>query len=246
MVLGKGVLVKNKHKEDMQLEEYKMKLIDKNRLREVVELQHYVYENLPNKEVLYIDSYEDMLGDLENGAKIIGVLNSKDRLIAYRYISFPREEKRNLGYDINLPEEDLKKVVHLETTVVDPLYRGNGLQLVTLEKAKEIAKQEGYKHFMCTVSPYNFYSLYNVMRGGLKIKALKKKYGTKPDNSDGLWRFILHNDLDKKYYNPVDLVLSKWANLEMQKSLIDQGYIGYEIIKDTKELSYIKVDEAYA
>ena len=132
MVLGKGVLVKNKHKEDMQLEEYKMKLIDKNRLREVVELQQYVYENLPNKEVLYIDSYEDMLGDLENGAKIIGVLNSKDRLIAYRYISFPREEKRNLGYDINLPKEDLKKVVHLETTVVDPLYRGNVLQLVTL------------------------------------------------------------------------------------------------------------------
>ncbi|HCO18070.1 MAG TPA: hypothetical protein DIT39_00410, partial [Tissierellales bacterium] len=88
MVLGKGNLIKNKHG-NMELEEYKMKLLGKNRLNEVIELQQFVYDNLPNKEVLYIDSYDDMLADMEKGARIIGVLNSRDRLVAYRYIAFP-------------------------------------------------------------------------------------------------------------------------------------------------------------
>lgn len=241
MVLANGKLIKDKHG-NMELEDYNMKLLGRDRLREVIDLQQHVYDNLPNKEVLYMDSYEDMLSDMESGAKIIGVLNSKNRIIAYRYIAFPGVNKRNLGYDISLDEDQLNKVVHLETTVVDPKYRGNSLQSLTLEAAQGLSKKEGYNHFMCTVSPYNFFSLYNIMKNGLKIKALKKKYGT--DEEEGLWRFILHSDLNKKSLNPIDLVISKWANLDMQKELIDQGYIGYEIIKDTKQLNYVKFDDA--
>ncbi len=245
MVLGKGNLIKNKHG-NMELEEYKMKLLGENRLNEVIELQQFVYDNLPNKEVLYIDSYDDMLADMEKGARIIGVLNSRDRLVAYRYIAFPGNEERNLGYDINMKEDQLEKVVHLETTVVDPKYRGNGLQSLTLDAAAKMVKAEGYRHLMCTVSPYNFYSLYNVMMNGLKIKALKKKYGSEEDGEEGLWRFILHSDLNRRSLNPVDLVVSKWANLDKQKELIDNGYVGYEIIKDTKQLNYIKFEEVSA
>jgi GNAT superfamily N-acetyltransferase len=245
MVLGKGNLITNKHG-NMELEEYKMKLLGKNRLKEVIELQQYVYDNLPNKEVLYIDSYDDMLADMEEGARIIGVLNSRDNLIAYRYIAFPGTDSRNLGYDIDLKEDHLDKVVHLETTVVHPKYRGNGLQSLTLEAATKMVKAEGYRHLMCTVSPYNFHSLYNVMMNGLKIKSLKKKYGTEEDGDDGLWRFILHSDLGKKSLNPVDLVVSKWANLDKQKELIENGYVGYEILKDTRQLNYIKFEEASA
>lgn len=245
MVLGKGNLIKNKHG-NMELEEYKMKLLGKNRLKEVIELQQYVYDNLPNKDVLYIDSYDDMLADMEDGARIIGVLNNRDRLIAYRYIAFPGKDSRNLGYDIDLKEDHLDKVVHLETTVVDPKYRGNGLQSLTLEAATKMVKAEGYRHLLCTVSPYNFYSLYNVMVNGLKIKSLKKKYGSQEEGDDGLWRFILHNDLSKKSLNPVDSVVSKWANLDKQKELIENGYVGYEILKDTRQLNYIKFEEASA
>src|SRR5690606_3348903 len=118
---------------------------------------------------------DDMYHEIKNGGKIIGVLNSKDRLIAYRYISIPGIRNHNLGLDIGIPHEQLKKVIHLETTVVDPIYRGNGLQDLTLQIASKLVRKEGYRHLLCTVSPYNFYSLYNVMKNGLKIKALKKK-----------------------------------------------------------------------
>ena len=240
MILNKGNILKNKH-EFMELEDYSMKLISKDRLTEVIELQHLVYEGLNNKDILYLDSYNDMLGDLEQGAKIIGVVNSKDELIAYRYIGFPGIDKRNLGYDIALPEIELNNVVHLETTVVNPIYRGNDLQSLTLQAASILVKKEGYHHLLCTVSPYNFHSLYNVMKNGLKIKALKKKYGSNAD--DGLWRFILHSDLDKPLINPIDLVISKWANLDLQRELIKDGYIGYEITKDTRQLNYIKFED---
>lgn len=243
MVLGKGNLLKNKHT-NMELEEYKMKLLGKDRLREVIDLQQHIYDNLPNKDVLYMDSYEDMLSDMEEGARVIGVLNSRDRIIAYRYIAFPGRDKRNMGYDIGLNPDELDKVVHLETTVVDPKYRGNDLQSLTLGAAKKMVTQEGYNHFLCTVSPYNFFSLYNIMKNGLKIKALKRKYGSSEDGDDGLWRFILHSDMKKQILNPVDLVISKWANLEMQRDLIEQGYIGYEINKDSQQLNYIKFEEA--
>lgn len=242
MLLNKGHVLKNKH-ENMQLEEYRMELLGKDRLREVIELQQHVYDKLPNKDVLYMDSYYEMLEDMEAGAKIIGVQNEKNRIIAYRYIAFPGKTKRNLGYDINLSDDEMDKVVHLETTVVDPLYRGNNLQSLTLEAAKKMVKRDGYEHFLCTVSPQNFYSLYNIMKNGLMIKALKKKYGSSETGDEGLWRFILHSDIKKQsILNPIDLVISKWANLDMQKDLIDMGYVGYELNKDNRMLNYIKFE----
>ena len=82
------------------------------------------------------------------------------------------------------------------------------------------------------------------MKNGLKIKALKRKYASSENGDDGLWRFILHSDMKKQILNPVDLVISKWANIEMQRDLIEQGYIGYEINKDSQQLNYIKFEEA--
>lgn len=240
MLLSKGNVLKNKY-EDMEIEDYTMELIGKDRLKEVIELQQDVYDNLPNKDVLYMDSYSEMLEGMESGAKVIGVVTEKNQIIAYRYISFPGKAIHNLGYDIDLSEEDLDKVVHLETTVVDPKYRGNDLQSLTLLATSEMVEKDGFEHLLCTVSPYNFYSLYNTMKNGLIIKALKKKYGSNPNGDDGLWRFILHKDITKEpLLNPIDIVISKWANLDMQIELINQGYVGYKLSKDDRSLTYMK------
>lgn len=238
MILSKGFLVKDKYN-TKQYEDFTMELLPKSRLNEVVDLQLKVYDGIDNKEILFLDTFDEMYDDMVSGAKIIGVLNSKNELISYRYIGFPGNDSRNLGYDIDLPKNELENVVHLETTVVDPLYRGNNLQSMTLEIAMDLVQDEGYNHLLCTVSPYNFFSLYNIMKNGLKIKKLKRKYG-KTSEDEGLLRFILHRDLMHPYSNPVDLVVSRWGNLDKQKQLIENGYIGFEIFKDTKVLNYLK------
>lgn len=242
MILQRGYLTKNKNTEKT-IEEYRMELIAKDRLDQVTKLQYKVYEGLNNKSILFMDSYKDMMEDLENGAKIIGVLNSKDELISYRYIGFPGDSPTNLGNDINLDKKDFDKVVQLETTVVDPAYRGNRLQYITLQVATELTRKQGYHHQICTVSPQNFYSLYNIMKSGLKIKVLKRKYGSTKDNDDGLWRFILHRDLNEKFSSPIDGIMTKFGDYERQQNLIENGYIGYEIVKDTQSVNFMKFSE---
>lgn len=240
MLLNKGNLTKIVNNSKVT-EEYTMRLTSIDELNAVVQLQNYVYEQLPDKQVLYRDSYEDMYEDMKSGAKIIGVFNDENELIAYRYMGFPGKEERNLGYDIILCENELDKVVHLETTVVHPYYRGNGLQSLTLQHAALMVKSLGYKHLMCTVSPKNFFSLYNVMKNGLKIKALKKKYGIDDNQKDGLWRFILHRDLEvTSYKNPIQFFTSRLNDLEEQQRLIENGFIGYWILKETRMLNYVK------
>jgi ribosomal protein S18 acetylase RimI-like enzyme len=225
-------------------EGYEMRLITERELEEVVALQGFVYSKLPNKQVLYLDSYDEMMTDMRLGAKIIGVFNQDQDLIAYRYVGFPGYDNKNLGYDIKLPEKELSKVVHLETTVVHPDYRGNGLQSATLQEMIPVIKEMGYKHMLCTVSPQNYFSLFNIMKNGLKIKALKKKYEDVNNGKEGLWRFILHRNLEPiSILNPRELLKTSINDMEKQERLIKEGFIGYWLFTESKELNYVRFDE---
>lgn len=235
MILNQGYLIKRKSS-SRQVEPYTMRLVNPKEIDQVVNLQELVYNCLPNKEVLYKDTKREMLDDLYNGAMIIGVYNAVDELISYRYISFPGNSSKNLGNDIYLMNRDLDKVVHLETTLVSPDYRGNRLQTLTLNKAIELIEPMDMKHVMCTVSPYNLFSLYNIMSAGLNIRALKKKYGEEAGN--GMWRFILHKDLSKDMKMINEFQLLKMDCIEEQKRLIENGYIGYNLVRESKMIHY--------
>ncbi len=241
MILNQGYLIK-RHSNTRQVEPYYMRLLKENELKDVMKLQQSVYDALPNKEVLYMDSELGMYEDLKAGAMILGVYNSKDQLISYRYISFPKKVEHNLGNDILLPENQLEYVVHLETTVVSPDYRGNRLQSLTLSKAIDLIKPMGMNHLLCTVSPYNLFSLYNIMSAGLNIKSLKRKYGDKGDQ--GIWRFILHKDLRPEATTfSEDYHLLKLDRIAEQKKLIEMGYIGYNLIKESQMIQYALIND---
>lgn len=246
MILRTGQLIKHVGEKTVQYE-YIMRTIAEGELKAAVELQQYVYEQLPDKQVLYMDSYEEMLSDMQNGGKIIGVFNKEKEMIAYRYIGFPGAADKNLGKDIKLPEKELTKVAHLEATVVHPDYRGNSLQSITLQQAIPYIKESGYSHVLCTVSPQNVYSLFNIIKNGLRIKALKKKYGNDKDGKDGMWRFILHRNLEPKAAKKTSSLLSiPLGDLEHQKKLISEGFVGLWLYKESKILSYVRFEDAPA
>jgi GNAT superfamily N-acetyltransferase len=184
---------------------------------------------------------------MKNGAKIIGVFNKTGEIIAYRYIGFPGYSEKNLGNDINMASNELSKVAHLETTVVHPDYRGNSLQSLTLQQALPMIREFGYNHVLCTVSPQNAYSLFNVIKNGLRIKALKKKYGTEEDGKDGMWRYILHKNLEPAVARKTNQLLSiPLADLEHQKKIISEGFVGLWLFKESKILSYVRFEDALA
>ncbi len=246
MMLKTGQLIKHIGDRTEQ-DEYIMRLITMDELRDVIALEKYVYRQLPNKQVLCMDSYEEMFDDMKQGAKVIGVFNKARDLIAYRYIGFPGRAEKNLGNDINMPMQELTKVAHLETTVVHPQYRGNSLQSLTLQQAIPMVKDFGYNHLLCTVSPHNIYSLFNIIKNGLRIKALKKKYGTTADGNDGMWRFILHRDLRPITARKTSELLSiPLVDLDQQRKIIDEGYVGLWLFKDTKLLDYVRFEDNLA
>lgn len=241
MIIKEGILFRQRYGKN-ESENYIAKLISYDYLDEMVELIQRVYNALPLKEVLMVDTYEDMKNDMDNGAKVIGVFGENNQMIAYRYVSFPGKHKNNLGYDLGIDEDELVKLCQLETTVVDPPYRGNNLQSMTLGLMIPIVKAEGYKHLACTISPYNYYSVNNIMKHNLKIKVLTKKYGTLPDNSDGLWRYILHRDIsDKTKKSEDNKIIVAMADIDKQIQLLRDGYIGYSLNHKDKSLNYIKV-----
>ena len=245
-ILKTGQLIKHENGRT-ERDEYVMRLISKKELIDVVALEKYVYDLLPNKQVLYMDSYEEMLDDMNQGAKVIGVFNKTGELIAYRYIGFPGRSSKNLGNDINMPEQELPKVAHLETTIVHPAYRGNSLQSLTLQQVLPMIKDYGYSHLLCTVSPQNIYSLYNIMKNGLRVKALRKKYGTRENGNDGIWRFILHRNLEPRAVRRTSELFSvPIVDLEPQRKLIDEGFVGLWLSKESRLLNYVRFVDSLA
>lgn len=111
-------------------------------------------------------------------------------------VRFPKREEDNLGEYLELSEEEMQKVAHLEIAVVSPEFRGNSLQYKLLVEAQLILKngwnELEIRYLMATVHPENVYSLRNVERFGMKIAADVKKYG-------GKRRFVMWKNLDDEY-----------------------------------------------
>jgi hypothetical protein len=85
------------------------------------------------------------------------------------------------------------------------------------------------------------------MKNGLRIKALKRKYGTEKDGKDGMWRFILHKNMKPIGARKTNQLLSiHLGDLEKQEKLIDEGFVGLWLFKESKILNYVRFEDALA
>lgn len=238
MIINSGMLL-NKRLD--QYEPYYMTMVNKQSIHHVMKLQNLVYSALPNKDLLVTDTYNELCQGLESGGFIVGVYSLDHELISYRYISLPTSNESNMGFDIHLPHNELHRVAHLETTVVHPHFRGNDLQNLTLQNAYPILTEKSIRHLICTVSPFNIFSLRNILKNGLKIKTLKRKYSHIENNPDGLWRFILHKNIElpkpQVYKKNISLEL---LNLETASKFLDSGFIGHSLSANCQTLVFSK------
>jgi GNAT superfamily N-acetyltransferase len=153
----------------------------------MMSLQEVIIQNLEDKEIFRthsIDYFKDLF-QVEKAA--IGAF-TEEGLIACSILQFPEEIEDNYGADVNLPIDDLSRVVHLAKVAVHPAFRGNSLQRKLQGIHLEVAREMGCYHACCMVSPKNRHSLQNVFSHGFIIKALKLKFGSR-------LRYILHKNL---------------------------------------------------
>lgn len=173
----------NKSNEELILTKLEISDLDS-----IMALQHKVYEALENKEIFAKSDKKGFEEAICGLGQLIGYKTLAGELIALgAYISYGYNE-HNYGYDLEFEEDKLPTVGQIEATIVDPGFRGLGLQRKLCKALEEVARTEGKSCVMATVSPLNPYSLNNFLAEGYENRREKLKYG-------GLRRYILCKEL---------------------------------------------------
>ena len=143
-----------------------------------IQLLASVKQSMEHKEWLYLDPPDEVRRMMRSGIMSLWVAVDGERMVGAFDVLFPKYESFNYGYVAGLSEEDLISVVNMDTVVVDPAYRGMGLQQRLMQRAEEDLKQTGNHILMCTVYPENRYSLNNVLSQGYTICRTVDMYGS--------------------------------------------------------------------
>jgi ribosomal protein S18 acetylase RimI-like enzyme len=233
-VIEAGSIKKNKGSVLQEDVCYEMRFMDENDLMDMMALQEIIVHNLSDKEIFRTHTTDYFKDHFKVENSVIGIFTD-DGLIAYNVLYFPGMDGDNFGTDIGLPNDELNKVVHLETVAVHPSFRGNSLQRRMEGVHLRTIQEMGYEHVCCMVSPKNRPSIQNILSNGLVIKALKIKFGWR-------LRYIMHKNLLHPIAIGPEEIRINGLNIEGQVDLLKKGFLGFQMIKlaDGFEISYGK------
>lgn len=152
-----------------------------------IRLLQEVKEAMEHKEWFYLDPPEVVREMMENGTMQLWVAVDGDSLAAAFDILLPGLGSHNYGYDLGFTEEQLWRVINMDSAAVHPDYRGQGLQRRLMQTAEAELTGAGERILLCTVHPENRFSLQNVLSQGYTIQKQLAKYGSV--------RYLLRKDI---------------------------------------------------
>ena len=152
-----------------------------------IKLLHEVRDTMTCPEWFYLDPDDEVREMMEDGTMRLWVAVDGDRLAGAFDIVIPGLRHYNYGYDLGFSEEELLRVINMDSAAVHPDYRGLGLQKRLMETAQAEIVKEGEKIRLCTVHPENRFSLNNVRKQGYTIQKKMEKYQSV--------RYILRKDV---------------------------------------------------
>lgn len=146
-------------------------------LDDIMSLQEKIVKGMNDSTWFVSTSREENIVFLSAPNTIIGIYDDS-KLIAYGSVGFSGKKEDNLGWDLDWSEENVLLCATLDTIVVDPDYRGLGLQRKIIELCIKHAKQIIPNcTILTTICPDNIYSLRNGLACGFEILKRKQKYG---------------------------------------------------------------------
>ena len=186
-------------------------------LSAVESLQVDVCAALADPNILQPLSPDELINILGGNGVMIGVFD-RDHCIAFRALLKPAaDEDEHLGLDVGA--SDLSRVLYQEISNVHPNYRGQNLQKRMAEYILQQVDLSAYDWMCATVMPYNVASLKDKFAQGMRVYALKLKYGSK-------LRYVFGKELkqEEPTYNVNELV--SMGDTAEQQRLIKEGYVG--------------------
>lgn len=155
-----------------------------------IRLIYDVRDSMSNKEWFYVDPADKIREWMANGTMRLWVAMDGNRLAGAFDILIPGLGEDNYGHDLGFSEEELMRVINMDTAAVHPDYRGQGLQKKMMQEAEKEIRGAGKRILLCTVHPENRFSLKNVLDQGYIIQKKLEKYGSV--------RYILRKDIPEK------------------------------------------------
>ncbi|OGX80621.1 hypothetical protein A6395_00330 [Exiguobacterium sp. SH31] len=200
-----GLELDVRHLTDMDLTA--IEAVQQTVIADLAEGSHY--------QALTTDEFMKLLSD----QTIIGAFH-KDALIAFRALLIPPLDDEHLGRDIGRREDELDRIIYQEVTNVDPSYRGYRLQQ-HLGKLlmEELSQDERFDLVCATVAPFNIPSLKDKFVLGLRIGALKQKYG-------GKLRYIFMKELHAGWRPLGETAWLEMSDTDGQVELLKTGWYG--------------------
>ena len=161
----------------MKRNEISFDLAAKKDVPEIYALMKTVYEGLDDRSLYVCDDIEYVKKHINSKGFIVKSCNDDGKIVGSFIFRYPGMQEDNLGRDIGLAEGELPKVVHMDSAVVLPEYRGHGLQSAMLSYAEKLIDKKQYSYFMATVSPNNPASYKSLEKNGYHLVLTKEKYG---------------------------------------------------------------------
>lgn len=137
-----------------------------------------VRQGMTHKEWFYLDPPEDVRELMKSGVMTLWVAMDGEKLAGAFDSLTPGLEDYNYGYQLGFSQEELQKVINMDTAAVHPDYRGQHLQRRLLQAAEAALSGSGEKHLLCTIHPDNIYSLQNALAQGYTIQKTLPLYGS--------------------------------------------------------------------
>ena len=224
--------VKNQSTDEYEVCEWRW--LEREEIGLVTTLMRDAHIEMDDPSHLIPDTKEDILGYFNDGGGCIGAF-VKDKLIGFRTFTMPTTDNQAEGL---VDPEYHDRVVHLETVVVLPDYRGNQIQLRSFYFLKAYLPDN--KRFLFnTVAPQNKGSLVNIFKTGSVISKIENMYAS-DHHPEGVLRYLMTNGIITKtscIYIGVDP-----DDLAEQRRLLDSGYAGTHLMEDGR-VAYAEIEE---
>lgn len=188
-------------------------------------VQQDVIAALEDKKILQPLSLEELQFLLGDHGVMVGAFVGEE-LIAFRALLEPLLDDEHLGRDAGLAEHVLPRVAYQEISAVHPNYRGYGLQRTLAQVVMQELDRTRFDYICATVMPFNIASLKDKFAQGMRVVALKLKYG-------GKLRYVFMKDLREETERPFnEAIRIQMADTEAQQALLKDGWLGVHMLQE--------------
>lgn len=172
----------------MKKAEYTIRSLEETDIPIILELQDIVFSALQNAEFLRRNTYETLSFCFKHPHFILGIFKD-DQLAAVCIFVDASGTEEDLSLDLR--NYSCTKPINAKLTLVHPQFRGHGWQRFMFQICANLAREQGYRQIIATVSPDNIYSRNNMIRLGMTEDHREIKYG-------GLLRAVMFLELEQE------------------------------------------------